>query len=108
MNIEEGKKIAKTIEYDTYAWSAENVLYNVFGVRTTRNYYFNADLQELLTLINQKEKLNRVKELYTKLSGYYFNEEAPLHLILNNVKEYIDNAESNDTIGIVRKTKKNN
>ena len=108
LNIEEGKKIAKTIEYDTYAWSAENVLYNVFGVRTTRNYYFNADLQELLTLINQKEKLNRVKELYTKLSGYYFNEEDPLHLILNNVKEYIDNAESNDTIGIVRKTKKNN
>ena len=94
LKYENDKRVAETIDYDTYAWSAENVLYNIFGVRTTRNYYFEADMQELLTNMSQSKNYERVKELYMKLSRYYLSDEDPLHLVLNEVKEYIDNAES--------------
>ena len=92
LKYEDSKHIAETIDYDTYAWSAENVLYNIFGLRTTRNYYFEADLQELLTNMSKGENYGRVKELYIKLSRYYLSEKDPLHLILSEVKEYLENA----------------
>ena len=92
LKYENDNRVAETIDYDTYAWSAENVLYNIFGVRTTRNYYFEADLQELLTNMRMDENISRVIELYNKLSRYYLSDEDPLHLILDEAKEYIKNA----------------
>ena len=95
LNMEDGVRSAVTLDYSTYAWSAENILYNVFSVRTTRNFYFEIELRELLhyTSHNQVEKLSKIKELYTKLSGYVFHPNDPLKHILQEVKEYIENAE---------------
>ena len=95
LNMADGVRNSVTLDYSTYAWSAENILYNVFHVRTTRNFYFEIELRELLhyTSHNQVEKLSRIKELYTKLSGYVFHPNDPLKHILAEVKEYIKNAE---------------
>lgn len=95
LSMEDGVRSAVTLDYSTYAWSAENILYNVFQVRTTRNFYFDLDLRELLCKVSEKdEDLARIKELYDKLSQYTFRDEDPLMLILKNVEEYIENAES--------------
>lgn len=91
-----GERSAKLLDFSTYAWSAENILYNVFNVRTTRNYYFEKDLHELLEMVNkqQKEKIVRIKELCNKLNRYVFDDNDPLLIILNEVEEYINHAES--------------
>lgn len=90
-DIENGKHISQNIDYSTYAWSVENILYNVFKVRTTGNAYFEMDLREIISYIREdnKDKLPRIEELYEKLSKYTFCEGDPLLRILDEVKEYI-------------------
>lgn len=102
LSMDDGVRSAQTLDYSTYAWSAENILYNVFHVRTTRNFYFDLELRELLhyTRHAHPEDLAKVKRLYNKLSGYVFNPNDPLNLILDEVKEYIENAESEHASGI--------
>lgn len=90
-NFENGKCISKNIDYSTYAWSVENILYNVFKVRTTGNAYFEMDLREVISYIREdnRDRLPRIRELYEKLSKYTFCESDPLLKILDEVKEYI-------------------
>lgn len=90
-SIENGKYISQNINYSTYAWSVENILYNVFKVRTTGNAYFEMDLREIISYIREdnKDRLPRIRELYAKLSKYTFCEGDPLLMILSEVKEYI-------------------
>ena len=89
------KRIIDTVDYSTYAWSAENILYNVFKVRTTRNYYFQKDLDRLMYLIgmntkndNDKDEINKLIE---KLGDYKYDNADPLNTILNQAKGYIKN-----------------
>lgn len=92
---EGSRRKAETIEYSTYAWSTENILYNVFHARTTRNLYFELDLRELLGIIDKKDlsQIGRAKELYCKLAAYVFDSKDPLNLILKEIKESLTNAE---------------
>lgn len=93
---EKNNKIINTIDYSTYAWSAENILYNVFSMRTTRNYYFDLDIRKLLYLIShqKREEILQIKSLYNKLNRYVLDESDPLIYILNEAKGYIDDVES--------------
>ena len=54
------------------------------------------DVRELLYTIsnNEKEKLDRIRFLYDKLSKYILDEKDPLNQIIDEAKEYIRNAES--------------
>lgn len=90
-DIKNGTYVSQNIEYSTYAWSVENILYNVFHVRTTGNAYFEMDLREIISYMREdnREKMPRIKELYDKLSKYTFREEDPLCKILDEVEEYI-------------------
>jgi len=75
---------------NTFGWSAEDVLYRVFSVRTTRNYYIEMDLRELLHLIsvnsNDKDTLNSILNRIEKVR---LNEADPLLLIIQKAKLYI-------------------
>lgn len=75
---------------DTFGWSAEDVLYRVFGVRTTRNYYMEVEMRELLNLITRKSD-NKVQltDIVNRLERVELNREDPLNLILDQAKEYI-------------------
>ncbi|WP_186429670.1 AAA family ATPase [Clostridium sp. BSD9I1] len=85
---------SKLLKEDTYAWSAENILYNVFQLRTTRNYYFEVDLRNLVTLVeNKSNNLEEIKKLYDKLLKYTCGKEDPLSIILHSVEAYIENIE---------------
>lgn len=60
--------ITETSDENTYGWSTEDVLYNVFELPTTRNYYLANEIGDILSLISKKEKdtqqiKNRVREL---------------------------------------------
>lgn len=84
-------RVSNLIGYSTYAWSAENILYEVFQLRTARNYYFESDMAELLKLIsNQSGDIERIKLLNEKLSGYVFDSKDPINSILQSAKSYIE------------------
>lgn len=95
VNIDDDGKHFETIDYSTYAWSAENILYNIFEVRTFRNYYFDMDVRALLDAVsnNKEEDRKRIRSLYDKLSKYILDEKDPLNRILDEAKEYINNVE---------------
>jgi len=96
VSTDEKGKHFETLNYSTYAWSVENILYNIFEVRTCRNYYFDMDVRELLYLIsnNMSEEIARIRQLYDKLSDYILDEKDPLNRIINEAREYIRDAES--------------
>ncbi len=84
-------RISKLIQYDTYAWSAENILYEVFNLRTTRNKYFESDIVSLLKLISESShELEEVTRLHEKLSNYILNDNDPVNEILSQSKKYIE------------------
>ncbi|WP_336733604.1 AAA family ATPase [Chryseobacterium sp. VD8] len=88
---EEGKLKTKLIEADTYGWSAEEVLYSVFNVRTTRNLYIEKDIRELLHLISVKSnKVKYIKEILKKIEPLVLNEIDPLNLVINKAREYVN------------------
>lgn len=79
------------IPYDTYAWSVENILYEVFKLRGTRNSYFEQDLTILLKLISEKSNnYGKIKQLQEKLEQYVFNENDPVNIILSQSRKYLD------------------
>jgi predicted ATPase len=87
-----------SIKGDTYGQSAENILYNIFGLRSSRNYYFEVEIRELLTLISGGKKTED-EELRTvaintqiaKLSAYTIDKNDPLNLILEQAREFVRN-----------------
>lgn len=55
---------------DTYGWSAEDVLYNVFNVASTRNKFVADDIAKILNELSagEKNKINKLaKEKYDEL-----------------------------------------
>ncbi|MGN4425704.1 AAA family ATPase [Bacillus cereus group sp. MYBK30-1] len=87
---------AELVQYSTFAWSAENILYNIFQVRTTRNYYFEMDLRKLVGMIKEKTKdLERLERLINKLKRYLFDESDPMIEIIEEAERYLENAKEN-------------
>lgn len=84
---------ATLLPYNTFAWSAENIIYNVFGLRTTRNYYFERDLHSLLSMIQNYEKntddITKIKSLVNKLKQYIYNEQDPLKIVILQAEEFL-------------------
>ncbi len=88
-------RVAELIKYDTYAWSAENILYNIFQVRTTRNYYFEMDLRKLIEMIRKKDQdFEVISGLVNKIGKYSYDANDPLNLIILEAKRYIENGHS--------------
>ena len=81
---------AEIIPYDTYAWSAENIIYNVFGIRTTRNYYFESDLSFLILSLQDYdgsvEKRESIEIQIDKLKKYVFGVNDPLNVLLKDAE----------------------
>lgn len=84
---------AEVIPFDTYSWSAENIIYNVFGIRTSRNFYFEGDLSYLLNSLElfdgSNEKRENIQTQINKLQKYVFNTNDPLYMILKEAEERI-------------------
>jgi len=69
-NVENNKfkLISRQIQYQTFGWSAEQVLLEIFKVPTTRNYYIADKIGEILELISYKERDEiKIRELVREL-----------------------------------------
>lgn len=94
-NKEQGNVIAQQIPYETFGWSAEEVLYSVFKVRSSRNSYLEYDLTKLITLINrnsgQPEDIESIKEILLKIRPLVLSEADPLKIIREKAEIYLAN-----------------
>lgn len=83
----------KSLEIDknTYGWSAEEVLYKIFDVKTTRNYYLEIELRELLHRIATKDKnKERMQEILDNIEEIEFSESDPINTVINRAKAYLN------------------
>lgn len=88
----EGKMSHQLITESTYAWSPESILYNVFGVRTVGNPYFERDLNRALAMISEESQdKDKLLKLHEKLKPLVFDENDPLQMVLESIESYVRN-----------------
>jgi predicted ATP-dependent endonuclease of OLD family len=90
-NTESGEIEIDELDYETYGWDPEGILYNVFEVATLRNKYFELDLRKLIALITEKStNLDEIRGLRNKVAKYVLpNENDPLKLLIAQVDQYL-------------------
>jgi len=81
-------------DYNTYGWSAEDVLYNVFDVASTRNKFVAEDIANILNQLSngQKDKENIIpKELFDKIISLQtaLKDNDPLKTVVNSILKKI-------------------
>ncbi|MEE4071035.1 AAA family ATPase [Pseudomonas viridiflava] len=87
----EGISDIRNVEYSTYAWSADNILYDVFDVRNVGNLAFERDLELALKLIVQKTtNFTELRALKQKFEKVLFQDSDPLKKVIDTISEYVD------------------
>lgn len=77
---------------DTYGWSPENILYSVFNVTATRNYYFEKDVRHLLSMISQgQNELDEMQIIIKKLKQVVLSNDDPLKQVIKEAELFIKN-----------------
>lgn len=95
-SIKRNKKSAdieiEELDFETYGWDPESILYNVFEVATMRNKYFELDLRKLISMVSYKDdKIDEIKRLKEKIEKYIMpNEDDPLRLVIIQAQNYIN------------------
>lgn len=83
-------QISYPAQLDTFGWSSEDVLYNIFNVRSSLNYYLEADLTELLGMIGQNsQNQERIWYILEKLRRLPVREHDPLQEIIKEAEDYL-------------------
>jgi predicted ATP-binding protein involved in virulence len=82
---------ASTYKSDTYSWSAEDILYNVFAVPSSRNYYIASDVEVVIKAIST-ESIN--EDIITKINAFKkilpnLKNADPLKTIIKNILERV-------------------
>ena len=81
---------SESILEPTYGWSAEEILYTVFNVKTVRNHFIESDLVDLLGLISEKsENLNRIEELLQSIKTLSITSNDPLNAVIEEATAYL-------------------
>jgi predicted ATPase len=77
---------------NTYGWSAEEILYNIFKVKTVRNYFYEADLTDLLGLISEGSKnKTEIQRLLESIKSIKITPDDPLNSVIEESEEYLRN-----------------
>ena len=93
----ENNNVSAVLIYaDTYAWSAEDILYSVFKVKTTRNYFIEKDLRELLSKISSESSdLSGMQLLINRLNSLALKEDDPVKEIIKKANDYVNDKTNN-------------
>lgn len=76
---------------NTYGWSAEEILYSVFNVKTTRNFYLEIELRELLHKIAIKsDDKKRMNDILNNIKKINFSDNDPINLIVKQAEKYLN------------------
>lgn len=87
----------ETIDFSTYGWSAENILFTVFNLRTSRNRYFISEVEKLIKLIEtDSDKLSVIQNYVDKFDFFTLDEKDPLNDILGIARNHIKNHKENE------------
>lgn len=87
---DEGYISNQTLDFETFGWSTENILYRVFGVSSVRNYYLEMDLRELLSKVSTgSNEFARMREIIQSLKRFDLSPDDPLSSIINTAEEYL-------------------
>lgn len=95
VDIENGEIMINETPKNTYGWSAEQILLDVFKVATTRNYYLTRLVGEILNKIS-KEKFEKkdIADDILKLKELdieNLNENDPMKIVIEKILTKIDN-----------------
>lgn len=75
---------------DTFGWSAEEILYNVFKVKTVRNHFLEADLTDLLGLISENSKdKQQIQKLLSSIKAINISTNDPMNAVIEEATEYL-------------------
>ena len=76
----------------TFGWSAEEIMYIVFRLKTVRNYFMESDLINLLGLISNgsKDKM-KIQKLLSPIQSLNISTNDPLNAIIEEVNVYLKN-----------------
>lgn len=86
------EKVDLPKDLDTFGWSAEEILYSVFNVRSVRNYFLEQDLTLLLGLIGQNSQdKKQIKSLIERIDRLPITDRDPLKEIIVEAKNYLEN-----------------
>ncbi|MHA7109853.1 AAA family ATPase [Sunxiuqinia elliptica] len=89
-----GKIISELIEESTFGWSAEDILLNVFGLPTTRNFYLSQIISEALELLaDSNRSQSRLNSLKGTISEYYplLKDNDPLKKVASLILKEVRN-----------------
>lgn len=81
----------KLHDQDTFGWSADDILYNIFNMKTSRNFYLEKDLRKLLSYISKgnKENNEEIMGIFKKLDRLSLRPNDPLIDVIENAREYL-------------------
>lgn len=81
---------SESLKEPTYGWSAEEILYNVFNVKTVRNHFIESDLIDLLGMISDKSNnLDRIKSLLQSIKSLSITPNDPLNAVIEEATAYL-------------------
>ena len=85
-----------SLEQNVAGWSPENILYNVFGITSFRNYYFELDIRKLIKYIESNVGERReIEDILEHVSTFSIDDNDPLNLLINEAKSKIKNERNN-------------
>ena len=90
LRYKKGNIVSETIEESTYGWSTEDILLNVFGLPTTRNFYFSQLITKALELLADNDRSNiEFLKYKNEINSYYklLKENDPLKKVAKLILE---------------------
>ena len=80
----------ESLNYPTYGWSAEEILFKVFKLRSTRNSFFEIRVHEILHLLSTQSKdKDRIETLLAELREVVVDRNDPLSRIISESESYL-------------------
>jgi energy-coupling factor transporter ATP-binding protein EcfA2 len=90
--VEGVKIIEMPLNLNTYGWSAEDVLYRIFNVKSDRNHYYEMAVAELLSLLHTESKeIERIRIIIDDLRKLEVSVNDPLNELLIDAESYLKN-----------------
>lgn len=81
----------ESLDVNSYGWSPEHTLYQVFGVTGFRNKYLEMDLRILINyLSNGTGSFQRFKSAYGRVRKFNITEDDPLWRLLQNAGKKVE------------------
>lgn len=84
-------------DINTFGWSAEDILFRIFNLKSNRNHYFEMAVADLLDLIFIKSKdYNKIREILKDLKSLNVSENDPVNELIDESEYYLKNDKSNN------------